>query len=255
MRKSLLPKAIKTDPTLEKTLLNESRVHKIKMSSYLSEFNNGTLIINNSKQFISINLEKIKYFEIEKLKIFTYWFSSKYFKINIPEKSRKFWKEFSNYLQTSKTGSIYNLGPLTSILNREEILIISDYLQLLEEPIKIRLTQYEKWFNSIFTINNCNHPVFSNDRNEFSIKDNLLEDGLYLRRWKKGDKILTSTSAQHILLSNLFINNKVSKLGKLIQPIVVDKKDNIVWVPGLAHAKLPIDYSYSNKKLIKWTQR
>ena len=75
---------------------------------------------------------------------------------------------------------------------------------------------------------------------------------MYLRRWRKGDKILTSTSAQHILLSNLFINNKISKLGKLIQPVVVDIMDNIVWVPGLAHAKLPGDFTCNHRKVVKW---
>ena len=75
---------------------------------------------------------------------------------------------------------------------------------------------------------------------------------MYLRRWRKGDKILTSTSAHHILLSNLFINNKISKLGKLIQPVVVDKMDNIVWVPGLAHAKLPRYFNCNHRKVVKW---
>ncbi|HIM53038.1 MAG TPA: tRNA lysidine(34) synthetase TilS [Candidatus Marinimicrobia bacterium] len=252
VRKSFLPDAIKADPKLESTLLNESHASQVKMNSYISEFNNNKFNIKYSKQFISVNLEKIKYFEIEKLKIFIYWFSSNYLQIDIPEKSRNYWIEFSKYLQNSKTGSIYNLGPLTCILNREEILFISDYLQLLEEPIKTELTPNKKWFNTLFTIKNCNSPVFSKDRNEFSFTENVLKDGLYLRRWRKGDKILTSTSAQHILLSNLFINNKISKLGKLIQPVVVDKMDNIVWVPGLAHAKLPGDFTCNHRKVVKW---
>ena len=247
-----MPEAIKANPKLESKLLNESHTYQQKMNFYISGFNKNKIKIKKSKQFISVDLEKIQNFEIEKLKIFIYWCSSKYFKIDIPGKSRNYWIEFSKYLLNSKTGSNYNIGPLTCILNRTEILIISDYLQLLEEPIKTELTPNKKWFNTLFTINNCNNPVFSNDRYEFSLTENILKNGLYLRRWRKGDKILTSTSAQHILLSNLFINNKISKLGKLIQPVVVDKMDNIVWVPGLAHAKLSRGFSYSNRKVIKW---
>ena len=63
-------------------------------------------------------------------------------------------------------------------------------------------------------------------------------------------KIISSNSAHHILLSNLFINNKISKIGKLMHPIVVDKLDNIVWVPGLVHAKLPVE-SF-NGKVLTW---
>ena len=254
VRKSLLSDVLMAKPKLVGSLLNESHTYQLKMNSYISEFNKNNFNIKKSKQFISVNLEKLKIFEIEKLKIFIYWCASKYFKIDIPEKSRKFWNEFSNYLQKSKTGSIYNLGSLTCILNRAELLISSEYLQLLEEPIKTKLTPNKKWFNTTFTINNCDRPVFSTDRHKFSLTESNLKDGLYLRRWRKGDKIITSTSTQHILLSNLFINNKISKLGKLIQPIVVDKMDNIVWVPGLAHAKLPVDFSCSNRKLIKWAQ-
>ena len=252
VRKSLLPEAIKANPKLESKLLNESHAYQQKMNFYISEFNKNKFNIKKSKQFILVGLEKIQKFEIEKLKIFIYWCSSNYFKIEIPGKSRNYWIEFSKYLLNSKTGSIYNIGPLTCILNRTEILIISDYLQLVEEPIKTELTPNKKWFNTLFTIKYSNKPVFSKDRYEFSLTENILKDGLYLRRWRKGDKILTSTSAQHILLSNLFINNKISKLGKLIQPVVVDKMDNIVWVPGLAHAKLPRGIPYSNRKVIKW---
>ena len=75
---------------------------------------------------------------------------------------------------------------------------------------------------------------------------------MYLRRWKNGDKILSSNATQHILLSNLFINKKISKIDKLIQPVVVNKLDNIVWVPGLAHAKLPDETSLYKGKLLEW---
>ena len=90
------------------------------------------------------------------------------------------------------------------------------------------------------------------DKNQYLVTDDIINDGLYLRRWKSGDKILSENSTRHILLSNLFINNKISRIGKLIHPVVVNKLDNIVWVPGLAYAKL-LDKSLAYKrKLIEW---
>ena len=254
VRKSLLPRAIKLNKKLESQLLGESQNSKVKLNLYLSEFSKKCedLILQNSKQIITVDINAIKKMDIEKLKIFIYWCSSNYFNIDIPIKTRNFWIELSNYLNNSQTGSIYILGPITLILNRGELLLISDYVHFLKEPEKIKLTQNKKWYNSIFTIVNGDNADLSIDKNQCLLAEDLMNDGLYLRRWKNGDKILSSNSAQHILLSNLFINKKISKIGKLMWPVVVNKLDDIVWVPGLAHAKLPDESSFYKRKLIEW---
>ena len=254
VRKSLLPKAIKLNKKLESQLLGESQNSKVKLNLYLSEFNKkcDDLILQNSKQIITVDINTIKQMDIEKLKIFIYWCATNYFNIDVPIKSRNFWIELSNYLNNSQTGSIYILGPITFILNRGELLLILDYVQFLKEPKKTRLTQNKKWYNSIFTILNSDNSVLSIDKNQCSLTEDIINDGLYLRRWKNGDKILSSNSTQNILLSNLFINKKISRIGKLIQPVVVNKLDNIVWVPGLAHAKLPNESSLYKRKLLEW---
>mgnify|MGYP001418754293 FL=1 len=254
VRKSLLPRAIKLNKKLESQLLGESQNSKVKLNLYLSEFSKkcDDLILQNSKQIITVDINAIKKMDIEKLKIFIYWCSSNYFNINIPIKTRNFWIELSNYLNNSQTGSIYILGPITLILNRGELLLISDYVHFLKEPEKIKLTQNKKWYNSIFTIVNSDNSVLSIDKNQCLLTEDLINDGLYLRRWKNGDKILSSNSTQHILLSNLFINKKISRIGKLMQPVVVNKLDDIVWVPGLAHAKLPDESSLYKRKLLEW---
>jgi len=254
VRKSLLPRAIKLNKKLESQLLGESQNSKVKLNLYLSEFNESfdDLILQNSKQIITVDINTIQQMDIQKLKIFIYWCSSNYFNIDIPIKTRNFWIELSNYLNNSQTGSIYILGPITLILNRGELLLILDYVHFLKEPEKIKLTQNKKWYNSIFTIVNGDNAELSIDKNQCLLTEDLMNDGLYLRRWKNGDKILSSNSTQHILLSNLFINNKISKIGKLMQPVVVNKLDNIVWVPGLAHAKLPNESSLYKRKLLEW---
>ena len=75
-----------------------------------------------------------------------------------------------------------------------------------------------------------------------------------MRRWKEGDRILSATSNKHILISDLYINNKLSTLGKLIHPIIVDKTDQIVWVPGMAHADLQEKSTKQKIKVIEWVQ-
>ena len=82
----------------------------------------------------------------------------------------------------------------------------------------------------------------------------LYTNGLYMRRWREGDRILSATSNKHLLISDLFINNKLSILGKLMHPIIVDKKDQIVWVPGMAHAELQEKPTKQKIKVIEWVQ-
>ena len=97
--------------------------------------------------------------------------------------------------------------------------------------------------------------IFSSNKNQISIPWNLYNDGLYLRRCKRGDKIKSATSKKHLLISDLFINNKLSKYNKLTQPIVVDKLDRIIWVPGLAHGYLEHGSKQINSRLIQWVQK
>ena len=255
VRKSLLPEALILNDKLESQLLRESNNSKVQMNFYLSKFNDkhDDLIIQTSEKIITININLVKKMNIEELKIFLYWCSSNYFDIDIPKKTRNFWLGLSNYLNNSQTGSTYILDPITLILNRDELLLISKYSHFLKEPKKIKLTQNKKWYSSIFTILYKDNSNISITKNQCLFAEHLIKDGLYLRRWKNGDKILSSNSLQHILLSDLFINNKLSRIGKLMQPVVVDKFDNVVWVPGLSHVKLPDASPLYRRKLIEWT--
>ena len=161
VRKSLLPAAIKSNKKIENQLLIDAHSFQLKLHSFISEFNKNRdkFVLNNSLQFITINLEEIKNYKLEKLKIFVYWCFSTYFKITISDKSRNYWAEFIKYLQYAKTGSIFKLGSMTFILNREELILISNFVQLLEKPKKVGLTHNKKWYGSIFKFNNSNSPI------------------------------------------------------------------------------------------------
>ena len=188
------------------------------------------------------------------MKIFIYWCTSYHFKIKIPQLSRQLWLEFSNYVKHSSTGSKFKIGSLTSIKNRDELLLIPSYSNIISVPDKMKLTPNRKWYNSYFHIIVKHNIVYSANKNKFSITLDLFINGLYMRRWKEGDKIFSATSKKHILISDLYINNKLSTLGKLMHPIIVDKADRIVWVPGMAHAKLQEKLIKQKIKVIEWVQ-
>ena len=97
-------------------------------------------------------------------------------------------------------------------------------------------------------------PEATSSKKYFSVTNSIYQDGLYIRRWKYGDRIISATSQKHVLLSDLYINNKLSKYEKLIQPVVVDSNDNILWIPGLLHGKVDF-YNNYDIKIIKWIKK
>ena len=256
VRKILLPKDLKASPKIMNKLLVNADKYKLRMEIIISNLNkNKKIFINNeTDKYISITTNKIKDFEIEYLKIFIYWCTSYHFKIKIPQLSRQLWLEFSNYVKHSRTGSKFEIGSLTSIKNRDELLLIPSYSKLISVPDKIKLTPNKKWYNSYFHLMENHNIIYSANKNKFSIPLDLYINGLYMRRWKKGDRILSATSKKHILISDLYINNKLSTLGKLMHPIIVDKTDRIVWVPGMAHAELQEKQKIQKIKVIEWVQ-
>ncbi len=72
-----------------------------------------------------------------------------------------------------------------------------------------------------------------------------------LRSWRKGDKIISSNNGKNVLLSDLFIDNKLSFYEKKQQPIMTNLLNEIIWVPGLLHSKVSFLKS-SQYKIIKW---
>ena len=256
VRNFLLPNILKEFPEITNELLENAKANKLRMKIEISNLNKNKneFIKYESNEYFSIITDKIKYFEIEYLKIFIYWCTNKHLKINIPQLSRQNWIEFSNFLKQSRTGSKFTLGSIRAIKNRDELLLISSNSVLLAEPKKIKLTHNKKWYSSYFHIIEHQNTIYSIKKYQFSIPLSLFNRGLYMRRWKKGDRILSFSLKKYILISDLFINNKLSMIEKLIHPIIVDKTDQIVWVPGMVHAELQIKPIKQKIKVIEWVQ-
>ena len=95
---------------------------------------------------------------------------------------------------------------------------------------------------------------YSNNKIHFTVPNEMIQNGLFLRRWRKGDKIVSSTTKKHTLVSDLFINMKLSSFEKLVQPILVDNKDQIVWIPGIAHSEFENKYNANQMKVVEWVR-
>ena len=60
---------------------------------------------------------------------------------------------------------------------------------------------------------------------------------LYVRNRKDGDRIIIKGMSGHKKVSEIFINEKIKTNERKLWPIVLDSKDNIVWIPGIKKSK------------------
>lgn len=75
----------------------------------------------------------------------------------------------------------------------------------------------------------------SNDYIKLSSKEISLP--LYVRTRQSGDKMIVKNMDKPKKIKDIFINSKLSKEERDKQPIVVDSKGEIIWLPGLKKSK------------------
>ena len=82
--------------------------------------------------------------------------------------------------------------------------------------------------------------ISNNDNNSnFCIKLNSEELSLplYIRTRKDGDKMTIKNMTSPKKIKDIYIDNKLSKEERDSQPLVVDNKGEIIWIPGIKKSK------------------
>ena len=69
---------------------------------------------------------------------------------------------------------------------------------------------------------------------------------LYVRTRKNGDKLEIKKMRGTKKINDVFINEKISIEERNLWPIVLDSKENIVWLPGLRKTKFDKDKNEEN---------
>ena len=74
-----------------------------------------------------------------------------------------------------------------------------------------------------------------NDTSNYIIRLNSREINLplFIRTRNKGDIINVKNKGGNQKISKIFIDNKLTKEERYLQPIVVDNNENILWIPGI----------------------
>ena len=131
---------------------------------------------------------------------------------------------------------IYNEKPNIIIdIPNYKVIKEYDYIYLLEE---INNTEYEYVLEDEVILpnnmkirinNNCtltnNYVIYLNSKD--------IKLPLIIRNAKDGDKMTIKNMIGHKNIKEIFINEKVSKIDRLMHPVVLDSNNNIIWLPGI----------------------
>ena len=254
IRHQLLPKACKVDAGLKESLLNIAKNNLIKLHDTALKFKQkqDTIIKGYRQNYIQICRSELKNYNLEELKLFIYIYIGKLLNVKLTHQTGGLWKEFKNFIKHSKTGSIFQINILTFIINRDEILAINHFTNMRTNK-KLRLCHNLLWYLGQFkTRDQCAVNELTS-KYKFRVPYSLYKAGLYIRTWKHGDRMLAATSQKHVLLSDLYINSKLSKYDKITQPVVVDSNDMILWIPSLLHGKINFDKK-DKVRIINWAK-
>ncbi len=255
IRHKLLPEAFQEDSALKESLLATAQKNVIWMEKTALKLkqDKDNIIVTHSLNTLELNRKILQTYKLEELKLFICHSMLSLLKVKLNLQSGGLWREFRDFIKKSNSGAIFLIDGLTFIINRNKIIAINKYDNFISSE-RLRLCNNLLWHLGQFKINKKRSVKLSSSKNHFFVPDYLYKKGLYIRPWKHGDRIISATSNKHVSLSDLYINNKLSKYEKLIQPVVVDGNGFIYWVPGIMHGK--INYDYKDKfKAINWIKR
>ncbi len=137
-------------------------------------------------------------------------------------------------INSNKSNSIVHLP--------NNVIVIKSYNELVFSYDEEEYGSYEIEINKV--VNLPNGKIIEeiddiNDTSNYTIRLNSgeLNMPLYVRNRKDGDKIIIKGMSGHKKVSEIFINEKIKISDRKLWPIVLDSKDNIVWIPGIKKSK------------------
>ena len=219
------------------SLLIKNEKSKKMMILFKRKYNNklSTFIDKISFNSVTFKTEVIDFINsIEEFKLFIVKLINLYLTPVDIVNTRHHWNNIFNVIKKSKQGSVVTVFDNIKILKDRKLLII--YLdQKIDSNYKIKVNVKDEidWYNSSFSI--LKSLPNNKFKSFFKIPLKYIDNGLYVTHWLYGDKILQNNNTKKI--SDLFINNKISKIDKKYYPIVRDNKNNILWIPEIAKAK------------------
>ena len=137
-------------------------------------------------------------------------------------------------IRSNKSNSIVHLP--------NNVIVIKSYNELIFSFDEDDYGSYEIEINKVVNLPNgkiIEEIEDTNDTSNYIIRLNSKELSmpLYVRNRKDGDRIIIKGMSGHKKVSEIFINEKIKTNERKLWPIVLDSKDNIVWIPGIKKSK------------------
>lgn len=92
----------------------------------------------------------------------------------------------------------------------------------------------------------------SNDNNICRLNSKDITLPLHVRTRRNGDKMIVKGMIGHKKLSEVFINAKILPEDRDLWPVVVDSKEEIVWIPGIKKSKFNVDKNEKCDIILKY---
>ncbi len=206
------------------TLIENSNFIDLEASKVFNKvFLNGSLDIDKFKQLEKVLQVKIIYNILEKI------YGDDLLIVGDAHVDLIF-----DLINSTKSNSIVHLP--------NNVIVIKAYNELVFSFDEEEYGSYEIEINEI--VNLPNGKIIEkiediNDNSNYVIRLNSKDISLplYVRNRKDGDKIEIKGMDGRKKVSDVFINEKIKLNERKLWPIVLDSKDNIVWIPGIKKSK------------------
>lgn len=136
---------------------------------------------------------------------------------------------------------IHNSKPNQKLNLPNNKIIIKEYDKLIIKDNTIKEKDYKILFNTDTTIGNIDFNIIKetdNDSNYICRLDSTtIRKPLYLRTRQEGDYIILKGSNNKKKIKEILIEKKLPISKRNTYPILVDKEDNIIWLPGIKKSK------------------
>ena len=192
-------------------------------SIIIKKTNNYTLIDKSS--FLNLNNSYKKIFLQSILKKHN---KGRYLNLNKGK-----WNNLWTYLSKNKNSSNFKLSEKIIINNSKDMIIAGNSNAY--NNMHVQLKDDIVWEDFRFKV--CQNSEAESlgviDEDSIYISQNMMDKGVFIRNWTNGDCYLNSSNKKR-RVSKLFIKNKFNNYQKMTQPLLVNSKDKIIWIPGLS---------------------
>jgi len=128
--------------------------------------------------------------------------------------------------------------------------------KIIKQPLSIKYNMELKDINSLPNGKIIKKISTSNETSNYVIRLNSEELylPLYIRTRLDGDKIATKHLVGRKKIKDIFIDSKIPSSKRDEWPIVVDSKDNILWLPGLKKSKFDKEITDKYDIILKYEE-